>query len=422
MSHAYASLDPGRARTGDEIAELSTVVYRSRAVTPLTSRELYELALAAQVRNRRDSITGLVLYDNSRFFQWLEGPTEKIAGIMRDIRNDPRHTDVEVLDDHTCTVRSFASWDMKLATLGGRQRDVLEPPIEIVEYLRKRPETAPAVLLKLVPVEARPATDTLSRAPMKGRTAAVLRDVVLRRVVPALMEQHGLAAPRSRAWPADPRAAELAELLIADDEIAARALIAELRTGSPSVFPLYATLFEPAARSLGDLWQEDTCTEFDVTLGLVRMQAAIRLLSADALGRAARHPLAPAVLIAPEPGEQHRLGSAMDSEVLWNAGWVPRCEYPADDKALQDLLAGTWFDALDLSLSAAFAREHWLPRVTATIERARRASLNPALVVIVGGRVFTEQAEAGATVGADSASTTALDIQRLIAEAVRPGD
>ncbi|MBV9656127.1 MAG: hypothetical protein JOZ42_16345, partial [Acetobacteraceae bacterium] len=70
-------------------------------------------------------------------------------------------------------------------------------------------------------------------------------------------------------------------------------------------------------------------------------------------------------------------------------------------------------DALDLSLSAAFGREHWLPRITDTIARARRASRNPALVVVVGGRAFTE-GDAGVRSGADVTSRTALHIDHSI--------
>jgi len=215
---------------------------------------------------------------------------------------------------------------------------------------------------------------------------------------------------------------ELVDLLIASDQTAARELIEELHASEGSVWPLFPTLLEPAARSLGDLWSEDICSEFDVTVGLCRMQTAARLLGATAPHRAARGAPGPAVLIAPEPGELHQLGAALDSEVMWNAGWAPHSEFPNSDKALLDVLSGTWFDALDVSLSSAFRREHWLPRLTRTITEARRASRNPALVVLVGGRIFVEQKTARATVGADVASITALDVDHLILDSMAKRD
>jgi len=120
------------------------------------------------------------------------------------------------------------------------------------------------------------------------------------------------------------------------------------------------------------------------------------------------------VLIAPEPGELHRLGAALDSAVLARAGWAPQSAFPEHDNALSDIVSATWFDVLDLSLSPAFRREQELPRLTKTIAEARRASRNPGLVVVVGGRIFLEEASAGAEVGADNASATAQNVNRTI--------
>jgi hypothetical protein len=96
-------------------------------------------------------------------------------------------------------------------------------------------------------------------------------------------------------------------------------------------------------------------------------------------------------------------------------------EFPASDGALDALLAGTWFDALDLSLSAALRHEHGLPRLAATIAHARSASLNPALVVVVGGRVFAEPGDAGLQVGADASCISAVQIESVIRQVLPRG-
>jgi len=108
------------------------------------------------------------------------------------------------------------------------------------------------------------------------------------------------------------------------------------------------------------------------------------------------------------------LCAALDSEVLWKSGWRTRCEYPKTNNELQDLLAKEWFDALDLSLSASFRREHWLPRVAKTISGARAASCNPALAVLIGGRLFTEQPELGVSVGADACIASSTDVVEAV--------
>jgi hypothetical protein len=99
---------------------------------------------------------------------------------------------------------------------------------------------------------------------------------------------------------------------------------------------------------------------------------------------------------------------------MWRRGWSPQAEFPSDDEALQKILTAGWFDVLDLSLSVALRREHWLPRMAQTISLARRASRNPALVVLVGGRVFSERSDAAAGIEADAGSRTASDVTQEI--------
>ena len=341
---------------------LKALVYRSRAVRSLSPAELHELTSFSQSRNSRESITGLMLYDNDHFFQWLEGPPANVNRVMNSISHDARHTDVQVLNAQSLPSRRFGGWNMKLATPGpvgdALRREIIDPPPEIVDGLRKRPQAAPALLVRLVPPPAdqeMPAADTLSNRQLPNKTAAVLKEVFLAAVLPQLAGEAPETSGR-RPLPADPRAAELAELLVATDPSAAIELIREIHESGGAMGTLSASLLEPAARRLGDLWSEDFCSEFDVTLGLCRLQAAVRLLAPDALKLPTGRKKLPVVLIAPEPGELHRLGAALDSTILRDAGWAPHTEFPLDDNALDDLLSTTWFDVLDLSLSPAFRR------------------------------------------------------------------
>jgi hypothetical protein len=407
---------------------LSTLVYRSRAVAPQSFEDLQQITRTAQARNHREAVTGVLLHDDSSFFQWLEGPADGVERVMRSIRGDPRHTEVEVLDRRPSSARRFDGWDMKLAARGAASArwdgEVLEPPPGIVEDLRRRPAAAPDLLGKLVPPPTGPAAgDSPLAASLVGSalgrsTASVLKSVVLEAVIPRLLHGHGLPAMEAGQLRANPRAPELAELLVASDQAASLDLIRELRGRDGDARRLYAPLFEPAARSLGDLWGDDLCSEFDVALGLCRLQTAVRLLGADA-PRAVFRGVQPNVLVAPVPGEPHQLAGALDSEWLWNAGWAPRFEFPADDRALADLVSGAWIDVLDLSLSAAFRRAESLPRLARTIAHARRASRNPALVVVVGGRAFAEAGAAGPDVGADLASKTSRNVDRLMLRGMR---
>ena len=139
MSASGVMIGPSNLTAG--AAPLATVVYSSRALTPLSDRDLQELMRTAQARNQQERVTGVVLYDNSRFFQWLEGPTEAVDRIMGSIRKDQRHTDVQVITERRSTSRSFGRWDMKLATQGADHAvwngETVEPPLEVIEDLRR---------------------------------------------------------------------------------------------------------------------------------------------------------------------------------------------------------------------------------------------------------------------------------------------
>jgi hypothetical protein len=399
---------------------LSTLVYHSKAVQPLSATDLYRLARAAQVRNHAESITGLMLYDDSHFFQWLEGPSESLARIMRSIRDDPRHTEIEILNSQQTTARFFGDWNMKLALNGPRdaawKREVIKPSRDIIKDLRRQPDAAAHLLAKLAPPPALPDIATpVSVVPKTTHEAkAILHTLVLESVVSELAAKltPTLLAPRLSA--VDLRVRELAGRLIASDQPAALALIKDACARECLILPCFTTLLEPTARHLGDLFRDDLCSEFDVTLGLCQLQIAVRVLSAGVPPVYRDDYSAPLVLVVPEPGELHSFSGFLNSESLWNAGWAPRIEYPRNDQALEDLVSATWFDVLDLSLSAALSRTHWLPRMTRTIALVRRASRNPDLSIVVSGRVFAEQADAHSLVGADAGVTGALQVKQTI--------
>jgi len=67
----------------------------------------------AKARNRGLGVTGMLLYSDNQFFQWLEGPPEGVTQIWDSIRQDPRHGHIELIDHHTRSLRLFGDWDMK---------------------------------------------------------------------------------------------------------------------------------------------------------------------------------------------------------------------------------------------------------------------------------------------------------------------
>jgi hypothetical protein len=231
-------------------------------------------------------------------------------------------------------------------------------------------------------------------------------------VVPQMFSKHG--SVRRFLPPVSPGAARLSRLLLADDRRAAAAVLRKLYVGAGSLSPLCATVIEPAARGIGDMWLADDCSQYAMTMALCQLHAIVRELNAAASQVAIGLPV---VLVAPQPGECHALGACLDAELLWQAGWETHSEFPATDGALQALLSETWFDVLDLSLSPALTRTEQLPLMAETIAGARAASLNPSLTVVVGGRSFFEQCEMSVSVGADAMTSSAIQVTLTAAAA-----
>jgi hypothetical protein len=421
MSQSDRSLEASQP-PAVKAASLCSLVYRSRAVVSLSDYELYELVQAAQARNAAESVTGLMLYDDGRFYQWLEGPAAGVKRLMQSITADRRHTDIEILSDKPSATRQFGDWTMRLATRGVRSihsgNNVVVPSANTLGKMRRHPEQVAGVLAGFASVggAAHAPRPPASNLPLQGPAGSILKDILVTAVLPELVARHA-KKDWTTPWPIDQRARALADLLVGPDSNAAIDLLRSLQNTDGAIRHLYQTLLEPAARRLGDLWGADLCGELDVTIGLGQLQRAVRVLNEEIMQPTLPKGLyMPAVLVVPEPGEAHSFNSILEADVLTNAGWDPLTEFPSSDEALQDMIAGTWFDALDLSLSPAFRREHWLPRVTQTIALARHASRNPALVVVVGGRIFAEDSKAGARVGADASSGSALNTQRIITE------
>ena len=397
---------------------LATIAYRSRAVHPFSELQLAQLLEPAREYNHANGLTGLLVYDEGRFFQWIEGSPNKLAEVWQSIQRDPRHTDIQIMGNQNVPLRFFGDWDMRFsvrkkgsASAAAASGDASH---DLIDSLFRRPQGSADIYRDLQYGYASASNQDLNPDGARRAEPALL-DAVKTIALPQLFARYQIAE-RNLA-PVDLRVGELVHRLILAEPESAQELIAQFYAETHSLRQLCSQLIEPAARGLGDLWGSDDCSEVDVTIGLSRLQSSMRenvsgvvpLVSVDA----------PAVLIVPQPGELHLLSAVLDAESLHQRGWAPQAEFPVSNTALQGMVSGTWFDALDLTLSTAFTRDHWMPRVAETIAQVRKASRNPALVIIVGGRGCMESTQKGQQVGADHSSQTASDVAPLILQSLR---
>lgn len=258
------------------------------------------------------------------------------------------------------------------------------------------------------PPSGPPHSDGFSRSGASHDRAATHRRAVLshaleQSIIPRLLQAHP-AEPGSAELalltgrpisPADIR--EMARLVLLPDDQSARAAIQAFQVRGVPREVLYTDLLGATARFLGVLWERDECNFSDVTVGVGRLQQALRDLSAGLAVRPPGDDLLRRVLLVPTPGDQHSFGLVMVSEFFRGAGWdVAGGPHPQLDPVA--LARREWLDVVGFSLGSQIH----LPRLKAVITAVRKASVNRRLGVLVGGPIFLLHPGLSDEVGADA--------------------
>jgi methanogenic corrinoid protein MtbC1 len=237
----------------------------------------------------------------------------------------------------------------------------------------------------------------LTLSATKARVTRLTR-TIQSEVIPRLVRQH-----RGReTGDADPPSAEevqaMVHALVDDSDERIHALIRQLRARGVAVSTLFLELLTPAARELGELWEQDRVDFATVTVSLGRLQRLLRQLSPD-FGSEVQHPRhGRRVLLTQPDSEQHMFGLSMVAEFFRREGWDVLGGVAGVGIDATAWVARDWFDVVGFSIGSE-ASLSWLRD---TIGRARRVSRNRAVVILVGGPIFSLHPQWAADVGADA--------------------
>ncbi len=249
---------------------------------------------------------------------------------------------------------------------------------------------------------------------------AKLHRLVAEHVLPHLVALHeGASGAPSAAKVRVARTAEiadLAKLVLGPENDDALNYIMKLKDSGVSLDDLHAELLEPAARLLGELWNDDTVDFVDVTLGVSRLQRLVHLF--EGLDQIPGFDDKRRALLACAPGEQHSLGSTIVQKFLRAAGWhVWTCASSHIEEAAE-ITSREWFAVVGFSLGSDL---HAGALATA-ITRIREISLNRKIGVMVGGSAVTRDPDLVARVGADGTAANGpaavILAKKLLAAAV----
>ena len=257
-----------------------------------------------------------------------------------------------------------------------------------------------------------------SPPPRPERSSADLARIIEGEIIPRLMMAHAQPEDGTAAPPASvgPRTLEaFARMTLRSEAHTLTAYVETLIQGGLSLEEVYVDLLIPTARRLGDDWNEDYISFTDVTVGLSRLQQVVRTLghsipTRDADGNA------PSAYFVPAPNEQHAFGLVILEDYFRRGGWRTWLDTAATREEAARTVSHDWFDVFGLSATSDTPTEV----IVSTIAQVRQASRNPALFVMVGGRLFIDDPALATVVGADAASVTAGDALLIADKAIRP--
>jgi MerR family transcriptional regulator, light-induced transcriptional regulator len=239
--------------------------------------------------------------------------------------------------------------------------------------------------------------------------ASVIENII----VPRLLMSHVNKAPPIVSDAVTLRrmaATEFIDLTIHENpELATDFVRNEMKSGV-SFEDILLNLLAPAARGLGERWEQDAVSFVEVTLGVARMHRMLRefngipshLWNQSGFGRQ--------VLLLPAPGEQHTFGLRLVQEFLMRDSWTVANRPVKDLGELGDVLRIEHFDVVGLSLSG----ETLLDTLLSCIDVIRSESKNRRVHIIVGGQLFSERPELIKTCGADAYAADAPSTVRVV--------
>ncbi|WP_223623387.1 BLUF domain-containing protein [Microbacterium sp. EST19A] len=101
-----------------------STVYTSAATAPFDGDDLTRLLTQSRSANEARDVTGVLLYRQGRFVQYLEGDEATVRELVDRIGADPRHGGFRVLVDDEHESRYFPQWTMGFVS---EEADALMP-------------------------------------------------------------------------------------------------------------------------------------------------------------------------------------------------------------------------------------------------------------------------------------------------------
>ena len=111
------------------------LVYRSKAIPGFGRVQIQEMLKKARLYNSEQGITGCLLFHEGEFLQYLEGNQIRVLRLFDRIKNDPRHTDMELISHGERPERWFKNWEMAFEDFYGDNDQIAYLKLLVADHL-----------------------------------------------------------------------------------------------------------------------------------------------------------------------------------------------------------------------------------------------------------------------------------------------
>jgi len=105
------------------MTRLGHIAYVSFSHKALSAKELEDLLFEIRRKNKKQDITGLLLYNDESFIQVVEGELSKLRELFERISKDQRHNNIVKLVEEPIEKRAFPDWYMGFRNISKEQAD-----------------------------------------------------------------------------------------------------------------------------------------------------------------------------------------------------------------------------------------------------------------------------------------------------------
>ena len=215
--------------------------------------------------------------------------------------------------------------------------------------------------------------------------------IVEAQIIPRLLVSKQIGKPHltlvssSKAMPSKKEIETFTDLCVSESSKDAQSFVDDFLDTGLSTEDIFLGLLTPAAKYLGSQWDDDRMDFSQVNLGLVRLHSIANEIRRTSKSGQLVKGKAKRVMIACAPGSMHMLGTTIVADFFRKEDWHVVVAISSSANELVKTVSNEWFDVLGLSLSI----DQQLTGLADLIDQFKSLSLNPRMVVMLGGPIFS---------------------------------